>query len=189
MLSNDERRGRRNAYKRQYYALHKEKHREYNRRYYLKNRGTLVPRFREYYRQNKEARRPQRIEAGRRYYWNHRDSILQASRQWHRANGPMTKERKRDYYLRLRMEALGKYGGVPPQCACCGEAELEFLSIDHLYGGGGKHRRQIGAGGNGLVLWLRKNGYPSGFQVLCHNCNLAKGYYGECPHTKAASDA
>jgi hypothetical protein len=26
------------------------------------------------------------------------------------------------------------------------------------------------------------NEFPDGFQVLCHNCNLAKGYYGECPH-------
>lgn len=32
--------------------------------------------------------------------------------------------------------------------------------------------------------WQRKNNYPKGFQVLCHNCNLAKGFYGKCPHQK-----
>ena len=29
----------------------------------------------------------------------------------------------------------------------------------------------------------RKNNYPEGFQVLCSNCNFAKGKYGSCPHT------
>ncbi len=37
-------------------------------------------------------------------------------------------------------------------------------------------------GGSVLYSWLKKQGYPPGFQVLCHNCNLAKGYYGACPH-------
>jgi len=30
-------------------------------------------------------------------------------------------------------------------------------------------------------LWLRKYNYPKGFQVLCHNCNMAKRF-GVCPH-------
>jgi len=25
-------------------------------------------------------------------------------------------------------------------------------------------------------------GYPTGFRVLCHNCNQAIGLYGYCPH-------
>jgi hypothetical protein len=32
------------------------------------------------------------------------------------------------------------------------------------------------------VRWLRKNGFPKGFRVLCHNCNFAHGHYGYCPH-------
>ena len=27
-----------------------------------------------------------------------------------------------------------------------------------------------------------KNYYPKNLQILCHNCNMAKGFYGECPH-------
>lgn len=30
--------------------------------------------------------------------------------------------------------------------------------------------------------WLKKNDYPKGFQILCHNCNMSKGFYGYCPH-------
>ena len=34
----------------------------------------------------------------------------------------------------------------------------------------------------GIYRWLIKHKFPSGIQILCHNCNLAKGYYGSCPH-------
>lgn len=33
-----------------------------------------------------------------------------------------------------------------------------------------------------LYAWLHANKYPDGFQVLCHNCNMAKGFYSRCPH-------
>ena len=34
-------------------------------------------------------------------------------------------------------------------------------------------------------FWKKiKNNFPKGFQILCHNCNIAKGHYGKCPHEK-----
>jgi hypothetical protein len=81
---------------------------------------------------------------------------------------------------RERMEALMAYSGKVPKCACCGEKENKFLSIDHINGGGSKHRKSIGHGH--FFRWLKVNNFPKGFQVLCHNCNLAKGFYGKCPH-------
>ena len=77
---------------------------------------------------------------------------------------------------RLREEVLRHYGG---KCACCGEKTYEFLAIDHIKGGGKKHRDSIRVQ---LPWWLKKNGYPEGFRVLCHNCNMAMGRYGYCPH-------
>ena len=35
-----------------------------------------------------------------------------------------------------------------------------------------------------LQKWIIENNFPKGFQILCHNCNVAKGLYGECPHEK-----
>jgi len=35
-----------------------------------------------------------------------------------------------------------------------------------------------------LYSWLKKNNFPKGFQVLCMNCNFAKGKLGKCPHQK-----
>jgi hypothetical protein len=31
---------------------------------------------------------------------------------------------------------------------------------------------------------LKRRGFPPGHQVLCHNCNMAKQFYGQCPHKK-----
>jgi hypothetical protein len=88
------------------------------------------------------------------------------------------------YRQRSRLAVLCHYGGDPPICACCGEHRLAFLAIDHVDGSGKTHRRQIGTnpGSYGMHRWIQRHGYPPGFRVLCHNCNLAIGFYGSCPH-------
>lgn len=58
---------------------------------------------------------------------------------------------------------------------------MEFLSIDHINGGGNRHREKVGSAK--VYAWLKKRGYPKGYQVLCHNCNQAIGLYGKCPHS------
>lgn len=63
----------------------------------------------------------------------------------------------------------------------CGEDTYKFLAIDHINGGGGADRKIVGAGFP-FYQSLIKRRFPDGFQVLCHNCNLAKGFYGVCPH-------
>jgi hypothetical protein len=60
---------------------------------------------------------------------------------------------------------------------------LPFLALDHISGGGAIHRKEIG-GGADFYRWLIKSGFPPGYQVLCHNCNLAKSAYGSCRHTR-----
>ena len=89
---------------------------------------------------------------------------------------------KRKSDAKFRVEALTHYGG---KCACCGESKLEFLCLDHINGGGNEDRRQHGLG-TSFYRWLRTNGYPDGFRVLCYNCNMALGMYGSCPHASVA---
>jgi len=98
-------------------------------------------------------------------------------------NKERIRARNRERYAERRLEVLKHYGGDPPKCACCGESTYEFLSIDHIDGGGTAHKSKVG---KGTVYWnsFIKAGYPVGMQVLCHNCNQAKGYYGECPHQR-----
>lgn len=80
-----------------------------------------------------------------------------------------------------RIEILRAYGGPEPACVCCGEREPVFLALDHINGGGGQQRKELGGGG--FYTWLRRNGYPAGFRVLCHNCNFGRQLNGGiCPH-------
>ncbi len=78
-----------------------------------------------------------------------------------------------------RTRILLYYSNNNPQCSCCGEKEDKFLCLDHINGGGHQHRKNIK---NRIYEWIIKNDFPKGFQILCHNCNMAKGFYGECPH-------
>ncbi len=79
-----------------------------------------------------------------------------------------------------KKEVIHAYGDV---CACCGENKIEFLSIDHSFNDGAKHRKEIGSG-HQVYLFLIKNKFPSdlGLRVLCMNCNTSLGLYGYCPH-------
>jgi hypothetical protein len=96
----------------------------------------------------------------------------------------MTKKQKqiRDAiaYRTFRLRAIGLYGG---ECKCCGERRLEFLSFDHIKGGGTKARKERpDHHSRNLYKSLVTNYDPDFFRILCHNCNSSLGYYGYCPH-------
>jgi hypothetical protein len=84
------------------------------------------------------------------------------------------RQRSRDlakrYYDKLRLKVLTHYGGNPPKCKC-GFSNIKALTIDHIAGGGRKHRSQIHTM---FYQWLKQNGFPKGFQVLCMNCQFIK---------------
>jgi hypothetical protein len=88
-------------------------------------------------------------------------------------------DKKREEAKQLKLEVFEAYGGA--KCDCCSEGTECFLSIDHIDGNGNTHRREVGR--TSLYRWLKANNFPSGYQVLCFNCN--HGRYlngGVCPH-------
>ncbi len=127
------------------------------------------------------ARQKERVEQSRMW-------IRRYAEQWRRQSCDIVERARRfiageDHltsYYRLRHQAIVAYGGY--RCACCGLTEALFLTIDHVENHGTAHRRQVGAASS-FYQWLRDEGYPPGFQVLCSNCNF--GRYrngGVCPH-------
>lgn len=85
---------------------------------------------------------------------------------------------------KLRNEAIQAYGG---KCVCCGESIPEFLHLDHVNNDGAEHRRELkgdSKGSNSLAVlrWAKENGWPPRLQLKCHNCGMAEGFYGRCPH-------
>jgi len=79
-------------------------------------------------------------------------------------------------HQKIRHKVLQYYGG---KCACCAEDREEFLALDHINGGGRAERRSLPNGD--FYEYVLKN-WPTHIRVLCHNCNMALGFYGYCPH-------
>ena len=125
----------------------------YHREYNRKNAKHLSERKHQYYLNNKELFRKLAI----RNYQKNKEKIAERARI-------------------LREEVLMKYG---KRCGCCGETYIQFLAIDHKNNDGARHRAEIK---QKMYTWAKKNNYPDILQILCHNCNLAKAFYGKCPH-------
>jgi hypothetical protein len=87
---------------------------------------------------------------------------------------------RRAIWHKYKAQIFAAYGGI---CACCGEDEPSFLSIDHVHGGGNAHRREVGGGNRRMMLQIIKAGYPPEYQLLCFNCNCGRALNGGvCPH-------
>lgn len=81
----------------------------------------------------------------------------------------------------IKDEGFEALGG---ECACCGEVGRMFLTLDHVQGRSPGDRRT----GNNAWLAAKREGWPKAkYQILCYNCNCAKGVYGVCPHVESLS--
>ena len=75
------------------------------------------------------------------------------------------------WYQKKKLGILLHYSNGSMKCAFCGFDDIRALSIDHIDGGGAPHRRMTG---NDVYGWLKRNGFPEGYQVLCANCQWIK---------------
>lgn len=91
-------------------------------------------------------------------------------------------DKTKQWREKLKDDVFLAYGGY--RCACCGITGKVFLGLDHVNGGGCRERRLGKIGVYSIYSKLRKEGFPPGYQVLCMNCNFAKGQLGSCPHKK-----
>lgn len=140
-------------------------------------------------------------ESARKKEWYNRNYHQARQRQKEayeqRKNQPRFHSEERRKYLRELAKrsrakykdlAIKHYGGY--KCACCGETEPLFLTLDHINNDGymlRKYGEQPG-GAAQIYHWLHKHGYPEGFQVLCMNCNFGKARNGGiCPHKKGST--
>lgn len=100
-------------------------------------------------------------------------------------------------YQELRKQVFEHYGN---KCACCGESEPLFLTLDHINNDGANQRRalakQLGRkadyrsmAGKRMYYRFVKYGFPDDLQLLCSNCNHGKFRNGGiCPHQTRSAE-
>lgn len=121
-------------------------------------------------------------ERQRRYGERHPERRAEVLQRFYQSHPGYNANWIRTFRLKLRQEVLEHYSGAHPKCDCCGETETLFLTIDHMNGNGRKEKRESRQSGATFYLWLKRNSYPTGYRVLCYNCNCSIGHYGFCPH-------
>ncbi len=132
---------------------------EYAKQYREKNRERIRGYQRQYFAKIKEKRALQ-LHMG---YLRNKDEI---------------QERARERGWTQKVKVLTHYGNGKCVCVMCGFDDLRALSLDHINGGGQKHRREIGRTQSGVSFYgyLIKHGFPQGFQTLCMNCQKIKQF-------------
>lgn len=82
-------------------------------------------------------------------------------------------------YRRMKkLEFLIAYGG---KCVCCGETNIDLLTIEHVRG---KGHKLIYGFPDRIIPKLKELGWPEGHTILCMNCNFATKDSKPCPHDK-----
>ena len=116
------------------------------------------------------------------------------SAEYYKKNKVKINNYNMEKYFEKRDLLLRGYSNGTPKCMCCGVKGNEFLAIDHINGkremDSEPELKKIGYSSkfhtSVFYNWLIKHNFPKGFQVLCHNCNVAKGNSKDniCPHQK-----
>jgi hypothetical protein len=139
-------------------------------------RVTVLHEYKRFYAAEYRRRFPEKAKLAVKRSWQKRhDYYLQASREYGRR-----------FRQSVAQVVMDHYSNGSFRCACCSESNLDFFTIDHIDGGGLKERMALfgrpNTAGTKFYNWLIKKGFPSGYQVLCANCNMSKGKHGVCIH-------
>jgi hypothetical protein len=153
------------------------------------------PAIRERQKYERRKQKPNRKKlvqvSSRRYYRKHKsDPAFQERKRTNSKssrnspeNHPKFLMNARKYYrTALRDKLLEIYGS---KCACCGEANKAFLTLDHIRNDGKEDRAKEKHSAQVYRKAIKKPDRTV-YQILCYNCNLGKGRNGGvCPHVTA----
>lgn len=94
-------------------------------------------------------------------------------------------ERQRQYQRsrsrNLKFQVINHYSNGNCECCRCKISDIDVLTLDHIDNNGSTHREMISngrgkrnIGSTAMYRWIMSNGFPSGYSVLCFNCNVKK---------------
>jgi hypothetical protein len=125
-------------------------------------------------------------EAARKAAWrtDHPEEWFARKREtnnrYNAANRQEIRSKAKTARVELRLAVIAAYGG---KCNChgCHVHHAELLTVDHVNGDGGEHRKRVGRSTRDYYREIVKQGFPPTYQLLCGSCNLAKGARKACP--------
>lgn len=126
--------------------------------------------------EGQKTKTPEEIKEYHKVYAKtHRDKMSGYAKKGYRKHKDNKREYQRELRTKYKNRFLDMYGDC---CSCCGESIKDFLTIEHKQGQQKATRR------TGLVAYRDsiKEYRPDLYDVLCWNCNCAKGHLGYCPH-------
>jgi hypothetical protein len=156
--------------RRKYWNENKERLNKKRKEWYEKNNDYAKKRQKEWRNKNNEHsnqwRREYRIKnlekckkQNLKTYFKYHEKYCLARRKTAR------KRRKEE-----RARVINHYSNGKNACEICGITDIDVLSIDHINGGGGKHRKETH--GQHIDHLLIMNNFPEGYRVLCMNCQF-----------------
>jgi len=122
------------------------------------------------------------------YYLENADKIKQRAAERYKANDTSIKKRVANYRCTnsevikqrrhqatklIRLKVISHYG---LKCSTCGEDRIGALQIDHIFGGGRQHIKNIRADLTSHLYhqYIKTGDFPPEYQTLCANCNIKK---------------
>ena len=152
------------------------------RKYYLKNQKRIDAYQKEYREKNREYLRKQDSE----YY--HARAKFNPQRKinrkaWEKKNAESIREYQKQYRKTYKIKIQNKiFKAFGEKCTCCGKTDRQFLTIDHINGRTGNHKRKKITGTKLWAKIVREGCDKTKYQILCFACNLSKGVHGICAH-------
>lgn len=195
-LRNKERIGQRS---RQYYLENKERVCQRVKQYQLENHEQICQDKRQYRQDYPEVVKKQEctrylkhgekmLAKSKQRYVDHRHERIEHQRVYALERTPEVvrkTEMKKEQWGKRNRKALNDqllqiYGS---KCACCGESNRVFLTLDHINGDGNAERKALKNRQGGCLGKAIREPDKSKYQILCYNCNYGKQRNkGVCPH-------
>jgi len=142
-------------------------------RYYRKNREKVLAKRKLKYKdpivKENQYKSVKKWRANNQEKFNKK--MRKSNERYRRKYPQRVREKNAHEYKELRLMAMSALGGA--FCKKCNFKDYRALQIDHINGGGFKHRKTFSSN-NAYFRFVINNSYM--FQVLCANCNRIKIY-------------
>jgi hypothetical protein len=160
--------------KRAWQKRNAEKGREASKRYYVRNPERVRAKEKRYREENKEKVLENARKAHALRFAADPGKYRRKAERYRKAHVEELRVKRNRYHAERRKAVLNHYGN---RCSWpgCNVTDPDMLQIDHVNGGGLRHRKELGCGPGGsgttVCAFLIKNNFPPGFRILCANHN------------------